>query len=379
MKHTRRFPISMSVTLVVAAALLPACTVEETPAPEARSKETVAEIPAELAARIASIHETTVFADMHGHPSRFHRADVERIASEELELYLRGHMDIATANISTDAAYSGGYFRRDGTEAPRDQYKPAPGEAFALTLDRFQRLEATVASGEAVWALDAETVLGARANGQVAILGALEGGDGLEGSLDNLRTLYDRGLRLLQIVHFRANEFGHIQTYPYSPGGLTDFGRQAIEEANRLGIVIDLAHANTQTIRDVLEVSEDPVIFSHGGLKAVQQQDRALTDEEVAWIATAGGVVGIWPNGASVATVADMVDLMEHVIRVGGIDHVGIGSDLRGMSSYSSGFGEEANFRAIAAELLQRGHSDEDVGKIMGGNFFRVFEEVTGR
>jgi membrane dipeptidase len=304
---------------------------------------------------------------------------VERIASEELELYLRGHMDIATANISTDAAYSGGYFRRDGTEVPRDQYKPAPGEAFALTLDRFQRLEATVASGEAVWALDAETVLGARANGQVAILGALEGGDGLEGSLDNLRTLYDRGLRLLQIVHFRANEFGHIQTYPYSPGGLTDFGRQAIEEANRLGIVIDLAHANTQTIRDVLEVSEDPVIFSHGGLKAVQQQDRALTDEEVAWIATAGGVVGIWPNGASVATVADMVDLMEHVIRVGGIDHVGIGSDLRGMSSYSSGFGEEANFRAIAAELLQRGHSDEDVGKIMGGNFFRVFEEVTGR
>ena len=177
-------------------------------------------------------------------------------------------------------------------------------------------------------ALDAEHVLDARANGQVAILGAMEGGDGLEGSLDNLLTLYDKGLRLLQIVHFRANELGHIQTYPYSPGGLTDFGREAVEEANRLGIVIDLAHANTETIRDVLEVSEDPVIFSHGGLKAIREQDRALTDEEVEWIAASGGVVGIWPNGSSVATVADRVDLMEHVINVGGIDHVAIGSDL---------------------------------------------------
>lgn len=378
MNHTPHFPSSMSGALLVAATLLAACAVEETPAPEATDSDSVIEIPADLAARIDAIHETTVFADIHGHPSQFHLANVERIAPEELERYRRSHMDIATANISTDVAYSGGYIKRDGTEVPRDQYKPAPGETFALTLDRLRRLEATVASGEAVWALDAEHVLDARANGQVAILGAMEGGDGLEGSLDNLRTLYDKGLRLLQIVHFRANELGHIQTYPYSPGGLTDFGREAVEEANRLGIVIDLAHANTETIRDVLEVSEDPVIFSHGGLKAIREQDRALTDEEVEWIAASGGVVGIWPNGSSVATVADMVDLMEHVINVGGIDHVAIGSDLRGMRSYSAGFGEEANYRAIAAELLRRGHPDEDVGKIMGGNFFRVFEAVTG-
>ncbi len=372
-------PSPTTPLLLGALLLISACTVEETPSPEARDVSPAMEIPADLAERIAAIHETTVFADMHGHPSRFHRANVERVTAEELARYRRSNMDVFAANISTDAAFSGGYVERDGTEVPRDEYRPAPGRAFELTLDRLRRLTATVESGDAVWALDAASVLAAKEAGQLAILGALEGADGLEGSIDNLRTLYDEGLRLLQIVHFRANELGHIQTYPYSPGGLTPFGREAIAEANRLGIVIDLAHANTQTIRDVLDMSEDPVIFSHGGLKAIREQDRALTDEEVRWIAEAGGIVGIWPNGSSVPTVAVMVDLIEHAIEVGGIDHVGIGSDLRGMSSYAEGFGDEAEYRAVAVELFSRGYSNADVGKVMGGNFFRVFEAVTAK
>lgn len=150
-----------------------------------------------------------------------------------------------------------------------------------------------------------------------------------------------------------------------------------MQEANRLGIVIDIAHANTETIMDVLEFSEDPVVFSHGGLKAILEKDRALTDDEVRAIAGKGGVVGIWPNGSSVPNVATMVDHIEHIIDIAGIDHVGIGSDLRGMSTYSEGFNDTAEFRAIASELMSRERSDEEIGKVMGGNFFRVWQAVS--
>jgi membrane dipeptidase len=206
---------------------------------------------------------------------------------------------------------------------------------------------------------------------------ALEGADALEGDIENLYRMHASGLRLIQLIHFRNNELGHTQTWPYSPGGLTRFGRQVVAEANRLGIVIDLAHANEETISDVLELSTRPVIFSHGGVRALTTHDRAVTDEQIRAISAAGGIIGIWPHGRHLKDVAEMVDYMEHVIGIGGIDHVGIGSDLRGVSRYVEGFGEQANFHAIAAEFLVRGYSDKDVGKVMGGNFFRLWQAVT--
>ncbi|MGE5243111.1 MAG: membrane dipeptidase, partial [Betaproteobacteria bacterium] len=98
---------------------------------------------------------------------------------------------------------------------------------------------------------------------------------------------------------------------------------------------------------------------------------------EISAIAAGGGVVGIWPNGESNRTLDDMVRNIDYVRRLAGIDHVGIGSDLRGMASYTEGFGEEANFQAIADALLAHGYTDEEVGKVMGGNFFRVWQQVT--
>ena len=178
-------------------------------------------------------------------------------------------------------------------------------------------------------------------------------------------------------MHFRANELGHIQTYPYSPGGLTPFGREAVHEANRLGIILDLAHANTETIMDALKESSQPVLFSHTGVKALHDGDRYLTDDEIVAIASKGGVIGIWPNGDSNPTMDDLVRNIDYVKKLVGIDHVGIGSDLRGMTSYTSGFGEDANFQAIAEALLAHGFSDGETGKVMGGNFFRVWQQVS--
>jgi len=322
-------------------------------------------------ARVVAIHEQTVFADMHAHPSRFHRENIETILPDEIEVYRRSTIDLVVANISSDMAYDGGYTNRDGTEIEKGEYKPERGDVYALAADRLARLGRTVELGYAVHADNPAVVLEARNNGQVAILPALEGADALEGDIENLYTMHQDGLRLIQLVHFRNNELGHHQTWPYSPGGLTDFGREVVRVANRLGLV-------NETMMDILEESRHPVIFSHGGVREYTDHDRAVTDEQIRAIAANGGAVGIWPHGRHISDVAEMVDYIEHVINVGGVDHVGIGSDLRGISSYVEGFGEEANFHAVAAELLDRGYSDEDVGKVMGGHFFRIWQTVTG-
>lgn len=327
--------------------------------------------------RVVAIHEQSVFADMHAHPSRFHRRNIESITAEEIEVYRRSTMDLVVANISSDMAYDGEYVNRDGTEVEKGRYKPGPGEVYALSADRLARLKKTFDLGYAVHADKPVDVLEARDKNQVAVMPALEGGDALEGDIENLYEMHKDGLRLIQLIHFRNNELGHTQTWPYSPGGLTDFGHEVVREANRLGIVIDMAHANNETLTDVLVLSRHPIIFSHGGVREYTDHDRAVTDDQIRAIARNGGVVGIWPHGRHISTVAEMVDYMEHVIKIGGIDHVGIGSDLRGISSYVKGFDEQANFHAIAIELLNRGHSDEDVGKVMGGNFFRVWVTVS--
>lgn len=328
-------------------------------------------------ARYAALHDTTVFADMHAHPSRFHRANVDGISEQEIAVYKRNLIDLVVANISSDMAYDGRYTNRDGSYIEDGRYKPGPGEVFALAFDRLERLAFTIAEGRAVHADNPAAVLAARKRGELAILPALEGGDALEGDIDNLHAMHAAGLRLIQLVHFRNNEIGHMQTWPYSPGGLTAFGREVVREANRLGLVIDLAHSNQETVMDVIEVSRHPVIFSHGGVRRYTDHDRAVNDDEIRAIAANGGVVGIWPHGTHIATVAEMVDYIEHVIEVGGIDHVGIGSDLRGVSRYVVGFDNDAKFYAIAEELFRRGYSDQDVGKVMGGNFFRVWQAVT--
>jgi len=329
---------------------------------------------------IESIHKKFIFADTHAHPDRFHRANVERIGSEEIERYRRSLMDLVVCCVSSDAAYQGGYIKSDGTEIKRlpmgKDYPIEPGEAFAFTLERFQKIINTGADNNAVIALKPADVLEAKQRGELSLIAALEGADGLEGKVDNLRELHRKGLRLLQLIHFRANELGYTQTRPYKAGGLTVTGRKIVKECNRLGIIIDLAHAHKQTTVDVVELSEYPVIFSHTCVKALKKGDRHLSDEEILAITSKGGIVGIWPS-ASLRSMEEMVRHIDYVKNLSGIDHVGIGSDLRGMR-YLPEFGEEANFKAIAQALIDHGYTDEEVGKVMGGNFFRLWEEVSG-
>ena len=325
----------------------------------------------------AAQDEGSLRIDLHSHPSRFHRANVPRISDEEIARYLDRGMDAVVATISTDTPYRGGYVLRDGTRIEGGNRRPEPEEPWEYTLDRFERLTRTTAEAPAVFVRTPAEARTARSEGVLAILPALEGADSLEGKIERLHELHEMGLALAQLVHFRPNGIGHIQTWPYTPGGLTEFGREVVRECNRLGIVIDLAHANPETIRDTLELSTAPVIFSHTGAFALGAADRNLRDPEIRAIAEDGGVIGVWPNGNLVPTVADMARHLRHVTDVGGMGAAGIGSDLRGMSRYSEGFGEEANFEAIAEALAEAGFAAAEVEGILGGNFERVWEEVT--
>lgn len=340
-------------------------------------------LPDDVTQRLDSIHQRFVFADIHAHPSRFHRANIARITQEELAMYRRGRIDVVVSSVSADAPYSGGYTQPDGTvvrRQPKGVYRDIqPGEAFNFATDRLSRILRTIADGDAILASSPESVLKARQHDQIALLPALEGGDGLEGSLENLHALYKQGLRLLQLVHFRINGIGHIQTYPSPSLGLTPFGKEVVRTCNQLGIIIDLAHANTQTIMDTLAVSKHPVIFSHTGVKALYDGKRYLTDAEIQAIAAKDGVIGIWPNGSGIPFMSSMMRHIDHVKNLVGVDHIAIGSDRRGMRYYTTGFGSRGNFNAISAALLKRGYSDDDVGKIMGGNFFRVWQVVTAK
>ena len=321
--------------------------------------------------------ERPLRVDIHAHPSRFHRAEAPRISDEEIARYLDRGMDAVVATISTDTPYRGGYVLRDGTRIESGNRRPEPGEPWAYTLDRFERLTRTVAEANAVFVRTPAEARRARAEGALAILPAVEGADSLEGDLERLRELHGMGLALLQLVHFRPNGLGHIQTWPYTPGGLTAFGREVVRECNRLGIVLDLAHANPETIRDTLALSTAPVAFSHTGAFALREHDRHLRDPEIRAIAEAGGVIGIWPNAGLVPTVADLARHVRWITDLGGIGSAGFGSDLRGMSAYSEGFGDEANFEAIAEALAEAGFDEDAVDAVLGGNFERVWTEAT--
>lgn len=318
---------------------------------------------------------------MHAHPDRFHRSNVSRIGREEIARYRRGLMDVIVCCVSSDAAYHGGYTQKDGTEVerlrPGSYYELAPGEAFRFTRDRMAIIEQTARDDDVVLALDPAAALDARGKGQLSLIAALEGADGLEGSLENLRELHARGLRLLQLIHFRTNELGHSQNRPVEAGGLTRFGAEVVRECNRLGIIIDLAHASKRTLMDVLAVSTRPVVCSHTGVKALRNSDRHLTDEEIRAVADGGGVIGVWPP-SGFRTIDEFFRHVDHVKNLVGVDHVGIGSDLRGTRTIPE-FGEEANFRVFAEVMLAHGYTDEEVGKVMGGNFFRVWTKVAER
>jgi len=231
-------------------------------------------------------------------------------------------------------------------------------------------------------ALSAREIREAHAKGELAVLVNIEGAEGIQGSLGLLRNYYRLGVRMMGLVWNHRNEVASGVAEEGYRGGLTPFGREVVREMNRLGMLIDLSHITPPGFFDVLEVSQQPVLFTHGNCRALYDHRRNLTDEQIKALAAHGGVFGISFVGlfmgaasASLETVADHID---HVCQLlGNADHVAIGSDFDG-ADIAVGLEDVTSLPELTAALLRRGYGEGDLAKILGGNYLRVFEQVLG-
>jgi membrane dipeptidase len=207
------------------------------------------------------------------------------------------------------------------------------------------------------------------------VLLSCEGGDFLEDDAGRLEEVVNQGVSSLTLVHYRVNELGDVQTEPAVHGGLTAFGREVVAECNRLGVLIDCAHASVDTTMDVLETSRHPVMISHGHLHGPgRSHPRLLSQRHALAVAGAGGLIGAWPSGVVCRSVADFGDEVLRLVDVVGVEHVGIGTDLDG--NYRPVVTEYAQFAEVRAYLGARGLSDDELDKVFGRNAMALLDAV---
>ena len=251
----------------------------------------------------------------------------------------------------------------------------------------------------------------ARREGKLGIILSFESADMLGKELGALEVFRNLGVRVMQLSYNRTSPFAAGVMAPEA-GGLTALGRDAVKEMNRLGIVIDLSHANAATTADVLELTARTPVMTHAGCAAVHAHPRNKSDQQLRALAARGGVVGIYDLPYLTAsprqpTIDDYMAHLEHALKVAGADHVGIGSDVgidpfdtsaKGMAAFAKaeeqrrasglaapeedrptyvvGLNVPRRIELIADQLLKRGYSASVTEKVVGGNFARVFTEV---
>ena len=267
--------------------------------------------------------------------------------------------------------------------------------------------------------LTADDVERAMAAGRIASLLGMEGGHALEGSLVALRAFSDLGARYLTLTHNTSNEIGDSATGEPVHGGLSAFGREVVAEMNRLGVLVDLSHVAPTTMADALDATHAPVTFTHSSARALCDVARNVPDEILQRIPANGGVVMvtfvagfIGPEAAAVMipaieefnrqaagitdlearatlaeelidrldvprpTVGQVADHVEHVARVAGHDHVGIGGDYDGNTFWPQGMDDVSSYPILFAELLARGWSEENLAKLANGNILHVMRDA---
>jgi membrane dipeptidase len=220
-------------------------------------------------------------------------------------------------------------------------------------------------------------------NGKIAAVIGVEGGHSIENSLDNLVHLYDQGMRYMTITWNNSTSWAvSAQDSRSATVGLSDFGRSVIKMMDSLGVIIDVSHTGIKTIQDILEVTRNPIVATHSGVRAIKNHYRNLYDDQIKAIAKTGGVIGVvfYPPFLTTGT-ADIDDVVQHIDYIKnlvGIDHIAIGSDFDGIEVTPVGLEDVSKFPALTLKLLEHGYSQQDVEKILGGNFMRVFEQVCG-
>lgn len=263
--------------------------------------------------------------------------------------------------------------------------------------------------------------------GKIAMPLSIEGGHAIENSLELLRKFHSLGVSSMTLTHGISHDWADSSTDRSRWNGLNDLGREVVREMNRINMVIDISHVSDETFYDVLETTRDPVIASHSCCKAINHHPRNMTDEMLRALARNGGVIGInfvlyhlsheynkarnelraisrpwlkkvpeiedldlriaikhpdsgrdWPL-ENLPTIEDILSHIDHAVKIAGIDNVGLGADMYPRMLSPVGMRGAHDYPNITRGLKKRGYTDEDIKKILGGNFLRVWKQITDR
>ncbi|MHB9000416.1 MAG: dipeptidase [Thermoanaerobaculia bacterium] len=360
-----------------------------------------------------SLHERALVIDGHcDTPSEYMQEPFDLSAERS-----SGHIDYARMRSGgLDAAFFVAYVPAEKAEHDAAAYCLKIIDTIHQMVDHYPR-----DAGFAASTADIRTITD---TGKRAILIGVEGGHAIEDSLEILRSFYRLGARYMTLTHSNNNHWADSSGAKGEHGGLTDFGRQVVREMNRIGMMVDVSHVSDETFWDVIETTRAPVIASHSSARALADHPRNMTDDMLAAVGKNGGVVMViffplfiskeyetaWEaRSKALATEIDalkkkhgdhskaywdarqilfaqhpippvpmtvVADHIDHMVRVAGIDHVGLGSDFDGISSTPAGLEDVSRLPALTAELQRRGYTDEQLRKILGENFMRVFADV---
>ena len=299
----------------------------------------------------------------------------------------------------------------------------AHGGATRRTLDMIDSVYRAVERhpGDLMLATSTADIRKAKRQGKIAALMGIEGGHAIENSLPTLRQFYRLGVRYMTLTWNNNNDWADGAREKPRHNGLTDFGKDVVREMNRLGMLVDISHVSDKTMNDVLDTVRVPVIASHSSARALTNHPRNVPDDLLRRIAKNGGVVQVNFYAAFVDSEAGkagaerdkrlkpqmdaleekykddperlaeegdkieaaaplpltpmskLIDHIDHIVKVAGIDHVGIGADFDGANDFPEGAGDVSMLPNVTYELLKRGYSAVDIRKILGGNLLRVF------
>jgi membrane dipeptidase len=269
-------------------------------------------------------------------------------------------------------------------------------------------------------ALTADDVMRIFNKGKIASLIGMEGGHSIDNSLAALRMFHRLGARYMTLTHSKNTPWADSATDDPQAGGLSPFGEEVVREMNWLGMLVDLSHVSPDTMEDAIRVSQAPVIFSHSSARAVTDRTRNVPDDILKMVAKKNGAVmvtfvpgfispavaawnqlqtaeqrrltGLFPADAGavsrtvdewsrahpspVARLSDVADHIDHIRKVAGIDHIGLGGDFDGITAVPQGLEDVSTYPSLTAELLRRGYKEEDVKKILGQNVLRVMRDT---
>jgi membrane dipeptidase len=315
----------------------------------------------------AALHRDAIVVDLHSDV-------ILDVASGKRDIAVRG----TTGHVDLPRLREGGMDVQVFAMFVHPRYAGKGFQRVSELLDAFDTL--TRAQRTLAPATTVEAIQQAVRAGRIAAVLSVENGSAIDGDVANLDRLYARGVRILGLTWNQSNDLadGALED---THGGLTPLGRRALARMADLRMVIDVSHLSERAFWSVLEATTGPVIATHSNASALTPHRRNLTDDQLRALARRGGVVGVnyYPAFTGGSTIGHILDHLDYLVRIMGPDHVALGSDFDGFSQTIRGLEDVSKLPALTAGLLARGHTPDDVRKILGGNALRVFRTVWGK